>query len=501
MSGGQRTRSSLPGAAVPAPAHSGRLTRSLRFRLIVAVNACLLGGLAVGLMIDYRYQVASLLAEKHAALREEAKTLLPAVRALRHHGLDAVQQYLDEVCGKMQASTSPGHHIVARVGETTLHARSHSSWTVESANALDHAASTTQPQVAIDGTTHVLASDNDQDVTISVSESAATALAAARRQMAWRSAAIGALGLAIALVIDAVLLRMVSRPIDKLVRAVRSIAEGRLGVRAEHFQAAELSFLAGEINLMSEALVDADRKRQGEMEKARRIQAHLQPQPLVCPGIDVAWRYAPATEVGGDFLGVKQTVGGSLVLCVADVTGHGVPAAMGAAVLKALFDSATAVSDSPLEIVAAMNERFHAATLDSDFASLVMVVIDPVRKLAHYVSAGHEPSYLLRAGAQAESLGSTGPLLGIDAAAIWTQRTIEVSPGDLLVLVTDGLAETFADDGEAFGRERLQASIEAAQWNGGLEAVVMEIEGIAAQFRGPVPQTDDVTVLAVRIAP
>ena len=477
----------------------GRWGNSLRFRLILAVNACLLGVLAVGLMVDYRYQVASQLAEKHTALREEAKTLLPAVRALRHHGIDAVQHYLDEVCDKMQASTSPGHHIMVRVGPTMLHARSHFPWTAESMSTLDQAISTAQPQVAIAGVTHVLAIDSDQDVRVAVSESAATILAAVRRQMAWRSAVIVAMGLAMAMVINAVLVRMVSRPIGRLVTAVRAIAEGQLGGPTGIFRTTELSFLAGEINLMNQALADEDRRRRAEMDRARRIQAHLQPRPVVSPGVEVAWRYAPATEVGGDFLGVKQNPSGSLVLCLADVTGHGVPAAMGAAVLKALFDSATAVSDDPLEIVTLMNERFHAATLDSDFASLVLVTIDPLHRLARYVSAGHEPSYLLRADAGTDVLESTGPLLGVDAVAIWTQRSLLVSPGDRLVHVSDGLAETFASDDEAFGRDRLQESIEKARWAEHADAAVADIEQAVSDYRGGAAQTDDVTILAVRI--
>jgi sigma-B regulation protein RsbU (phosphoserine phosphatase) len=471
----------------------------LRFRLILAVNLCLFGGLAIGVAVDYRHQVAVQLADKRAALQEEAKTLLPAVRALRHHGLDVVQQYLDDVCDRMQAATSPGHHIMVRVGPTMLHARSHSQWTPEAARTLDQAASTTQTQITINGDTHVLASDTDQDVMVSVSESAATVMAAARRQMAWRSVAIGVMGLAIALVIDTVLLRMVTQPIGRLVKAVRSIAEGQTGVQTRHYHTTEFSFLAGEINLMSQALADVDRARRAEMDKARRIQAHLQPRPVACPGVEVAWRYAPATEVGGDFLGVKQTASGSLVLCVADVTGHGVPAAMGAAVLKALFDSATAVSDDPLEIVAVMNERFHAATLDSDFASLVLLGIDPRAGLVHYVSAGHEPSYLLRAGSQTAILESTGPLLGIDADSVWTRRTIRVSPNDRLVLVTDGLAEAFASDGESFGRDRLRKAIEMAAESGDAETAVTDIERAVSQFRGSASQTDDVTILAIRI--
>lgn len=475
------------------------MVNSLRFRLILAVNLCLFAGLAIGVVIDYRHQVALQLADKRAALEEEAKTLLPAVRALRHHGLDVVQQYLDEVCGKMQASTSPGHHIMVHVGQTMLHARSHSQWSSESARALDQAASTTQTQITIKGDTHVLASDMEQDVMVSVSESAAMVLSAARRQMVWRSIAICALGLAISAIIDAVLLRMVTQPVGRLVTAVRSIAEGRIGVQTGRFRATELSYLAGEINLMSRALADVDRARRAEMDKARRIQAHLQPRPVVCPGVEVAWRYAPATEVGGDFLGVKQTTNGLLVVCVADVTGHGVPAAMGAAVLKALFDSATAVSDDPLEIVVLMNERFHATTLDSDFASLVMVTIDPRGRLARYVSAGHEPSYLLRTGTQVQALESTGPLLGIDATSVWVQQTIKMSPSDRLILVTDGLAETFAGDGEAFGRDRLHEAIEMAQWNGNVETAVADIERDVCQFRGSASQTDDVTILAIRV--
>ena len=99
--------------------------RSVRFRLLAAANTAIVLLLGVFLILDYRQEIVGRVAEKHTALEEETKTLLPAVLRIRLHGDQAVQRYIDDVCGRMQDSSSPGHHIAAQMNATVLQAVAH----------------------------------------------------------------------------------------------------------------------------------------------------------------------------------------------------------------------------------------------------------------------------------------------------------------------------------------------------------------------------------------
>lgn len=99
--------------------------RSVRFRLLAAVNSAIALLLGVFLVVDYRQEIAARVAEKHVALEQAAKTLLPAVIRMRPDGEAAVQRYVDNVCGRMQDSLSPGHHIAVEMNGTVLQAVVH----------------------------------------------------------------------------------------------------------------------------------------------------------------------------------------------------------------------------------------------------------------------------------------------------------------------------------------------------------------------------------------
>ena len=94
--------------------------RGIRFRLLVAVNTSLVILLLVFLVSDYRREIVARVAEKHTALDEEAKTLLPGIVRLRPEGRAAIQEYVDAVCGKMQDAASPGHHIAVGLDGTAF---------------------------------------------------------------------------------------------------------------------------------------------------------------------------------------------------------------------------------------------------------------------------------------------------------------------------------------------------------------------------------------------
>ncbi len=474
-----------------APAHP----RSLRLQLMVIVTSTMVLGLGIVLLLDYRAQRTARLADRGLALQDEATLLLPLVRELRHHGTDAVQRYIDEACAQMQDNTSPGHHIAVRLGDDTLQARTHHRASPQILHAMQAAAHVPGHRGQVDSEPILVGVADRDDMTVYVSEYVENVLEANRLQSLRRSGWIALVGLAVIAAMEWALVGLVARPIDRLVSTVRRIGEGALDSRAENFGSREFQYLAGEINSMSAALASAERQRQRQMDKARRIQDRLRPGTGGVGRWSVASLYRPADEVGGDYLDFRLVGDGELIACVADVTGHGVPAAMGAAMLKILFNAAVDRSHDPDQIMRHMHDGFAAVSLDEDFASVIVVVLDQASARLRYASAGHEPAYLLGAGGEMLTLGGTGILMGIEQDTQWETADLDIRPGDRMVLLTDGWAEAHLEDGGMFGRDAVVAALREgyAQSPEGMVAMIAQrVKRVARR-----PAGDDLTLLVI----
>jgi len=202
--------------------------------------------------------------------------------------------------------------------------------------------------------------------------------------------------------------------------------------------------------------------------------------------------------VGGDFYDVIRCGNGNVLFCIADVTGHGVPAAMGAAMLKALVLAATQRETDPAKLIGQVHAGFSRVTLDSDFASMMLARWDPLERVLRYVSAGHETAYLVCQSGQVYALEATGPLLGIEGLEQWTARDIRVARQSRLVMVTDGIADTTCPEGNMFGRQRIGELVRTACVSP-LPALREQFIEAVERFRGTAAQADDVTVLLAEL--
>jgi phosphoserine phosphatase RsbU/P len=310
-----------------------------------------------------------------------------------------------------------------------------------------------------------------------------------------RIAGLWFLAVMLALVVNLLVERLVTRPLARLVESVRRVREGDLGSQAPAPRTQELGYLVDEFNAMSAALAATEHERQMEMDRARQIQQHLMPACAIIPGLKAFCTYEPASEVGGDYYDVRQRDGTSL-LCMADMTGHGVPAAMGAAIVKTLLVAAVARTIRPAEVLAEVNRGIAAILAEGDYASMVVAAFDRTRRRLEFASAGHPPAYLIKAGGPVRLLEATGVLLGVPGAKSWETISMEVAPGDRFLVVTDGLIETANDRGELFGEERLLALVEEGRGQA-LDQMCRRILQAAGQFRGASPQRDDITMMAV----
>lgn len=472
--------------------------RSVRFRLLAAVNTAIVLLLGVFLIVDYRQEIAARVAEKHVALEEETKTLLPAVSRMRPYGQAAVQRYIDDVCGRMQDSLSPGHHIAVELNGTVLQAVAHHRASAAIFDAMQQAATSPSHRARVGKEELVVGSTRQAGTVVYVSEYMSNLRRTARGQILRRLPRIVLLVLVTVMVVNLVFLRMAARPLRKLVAAVRRIAQGEFGLQTGPFASEEFDQLAAAVNSMSSSLAEHQRRRQSEMDRARSIQEQLLPGEVDVPGLQLAHFYRPAEDVAGDYYDIIALPSGACLVTVADVTGHGVPAALSAAMLKAYLQDASEHHDDPGDILRFLNHRLTGIAQTDNFATMFVAVVDSDRNTLRYASAGHDPGLLLSADGRVRELPSTGLVLGVLDDADWTTETLAVGPGDRLLLATDGVTEAISPAGELFGRQRLARQFEQCAGQAIDECISRIRHAVAEHCDTRVP-TDDITLLALEI--
>ncbi len=473
-------------------------TLSLRTQLLVMINVPLAVLVAVFLVYDFRREMTDRMREKRIALEEEAKTILPAVLQSRPGGISDVQAYIDSVCAQMRNTDSPGHHIAVSLSNLVLQATSHHRASPEMFEALRRGAESPAGRSRIQDHEIIVGVCRVGDAAVFVSEELVPIRRAAWRDLTRRLVGLLILAGIAAGMLNIVLLRIVTAPLGRLVDGVRQIASGKLGVQIDAASSAELRFLSDEVNAMSRALAEADRYRAFQMAKARQIQQHVLPSRRSIAGLTISSMFAPADEVGGDYYDVMPHSDHRVLICVADVTGHGVAAAMTTMLLRALVHTAAELYDSPLEIVQLVNRQFVDATLPGDFATLILAEIDLEKQQLEYVSAGHETCVLVRREGPPQPLESTGLILGIDKHAEFETRRLGCGPGDRLLLVTDGVTETQAAEGPMFGRNRMvDLLMESRELP--IDAITTRLNRELVDFRHGAPPHDDITIVLVEI--
>jgi hypothetical protein len=220
-----------------------------------------------------------------------------------------------------------------------------------------------------------------------------------------------------------------------------------------------------------------------ELEAARSVQQVLIPDELpVVSRFELRSVYHPAGEVGGDFYQVVSTASAGVLIIIGDVSGKGMPAAMTVSLLVGTFRTLAHYTQSPGEILRAMNQRMLGRS-QGGFTTCLVVRIDADGSLTA-ANAGHLPPYLDGAELRLES----GLPLGLSPNSEYTEAQLTLPPGSRLTLLTDGVPEAQSAAGELFGFDRT-----AAICTRPAEEIAR-----AAQAYG---QQDDITVLTLTFAP
>jgi sigma-B regulation protein RsbU (phosphoserine phosphatase) len=197
------------------------------------------------------------------------------------------------------------------------------------------------------------------------------------------------------------------------------------------------------------------RQQEEDFQKAREIQENLLPKHIAqVRGYQVSGIWQPAQSVGGDYYDVLPLSDASLGIAIADVVGKGVSAALLMANLQAAVRAFAANADDPAQVCEKINGVMCSNVATGKFITLFYCVLDAARRRLSYCNAGHNPPILLR-GDAVSRLEEGGALLGVFRDWHYEQRTVELQPGDCILMFTDGVTEAENLAGEEFGEERL----------------------------------------------
>ncbi len=195
-----------------------------------------------------------------------------------------------------------------------------------------------------------------------------------------------------------------------------------------------------------------------ELERAREIQQSLLPTEIPqIAGFEVATAWQPARVVGGDYFDVLRLGENRLGICIADVSGKGVSAALLMANVQATVRAFARDMESPARVCSRVNSVLCGNIATGKFVTFFYGVLDGVRGTIEYCNAGHPSPVIVSRNSIRQLSGAGGAVLGVFTAWKYEDARVELGCGDRLLLFTDGITEACGADGEEFGEEKLAA--------------------------------------------
>jgi len=254
-----------------------------------------------------------------------------------------------------------------------------------------------------------------------------------------------------------------------------------------------LAYLVARRSMHTEEALAAIRN---ELEIARRIQKSILPEEMPqVPGLRIAAQYLPMSQVAGDFYDFLLMGERRIGLLIADVSGHGVPAALVASMVKVAIAAQAEHADNPAKVMAGLNSVL-SGKLQGQFVTAAYLFVDLENGTAQYSAAGHPPMLHYRASEKTvDDVVENGLILGIMPFASYESRPISFKRGDRFLLYTDGVVEAARGE-EEFGRDRLEKLLSSTS---DAEAICHSVSSEVSAWSNGVAG-DDITVLAVEFA-
>ena len=246
---------------------------------------------------------------------------------------------------------------------------------------------------------------------------------------------------------------------------------------------------------------DERRRLESELELSQIVQRALMPKHAPdISGVEVAAFSRPAEIIGGDYFDFFKFKDGTHGLVIADISGHGVSAAMLMSSLQTALQTMAPDTDSPAEILERINRFYIHNIRFTTFVTVFLARYDSNDRTLTYVNSGHNPPAVFRRNASGiDWLARTAPAVGLAEEYFPRTEMVQFSDGDVLLLYTDGITEAFNNDMEQFGHERLAEFIQNAADLSAADMLQVVRQGISA-YRGDVQLTDDLTMVALKVS-
>ncbi len=242
-------------------------------------------------------------------------------------------------------------------------------------------------------------------------------------------------------------------------------------------------------------------RMQEEMRLAYKIQMGLLPrEPPEVVGYDIAGKSIPATLVGGDYYDFIEIGDKRWGVCLGDISGKGMPAALLMANLQATLRSQILQGLPVGECLARSNSLIFRSTDPDRFATLFYGVLDTAKHTFRYSNAGHNPPFLIRSGREPVLLEAGGTVLGSFETCSYKEAGAMFRPGDVILIYSDGISEAVDGSGAQFGEERIVEIVTANLDDASEDLLVRIIEAVRNHSR-PMAPMDDMTVVVVKRLP
>lgn len=238
------------------------------------------------------------------------------------------------------------------------------------------------------------------------------------------------------------------------------------------------------------------RQLESELQMSQVIQLGLLPKKIpTLAGLNISAFSRPAQIVGGDYFDFVDFKDGDHGIMIADVSGHGVSAGMFMSSLQTAFHTLIPESDSPLTALERINRLYVHNINFTTFVTIFLGKYDPKSRVMTYANAGHSSAYLYRVKTDEEIwLRPTGPAVGLMERFALHKEQVELQPGDIFILYTDGITEAANPDGALWGEDQL-AGIIRKNANASAEQMIQSVLKALGEHTNGAPLADDVTLV------
>ena len=235
-----------------------------------------------------------------------------------------------------------------------------------------------------------------------------------------------------------------------------------------------------------------------ELKFANGIQKNLLPKsnPKI-EGFDIAGKSMAAKEVGGDYYDFINIDNNKNVICLGDVSGKGMPAAMLMANLQATLRGQALFTSSAAECMSRANTLLYRSTDSQKFATLFYGILDSNSNIFHFSNAGHDPPILLNLAGKIERLTKGGTVLGFMEQYKYEEDNKELNSGDTIIIYSDGITEALNENDEEFGEDKLLDLITKNRTDSA-EDIINNVFTSVKTFVKNVPQSDDITIVVIK---